>query len=168
MRKNFAALSQCKNDFIKLRIISARDPDVLDGYSRAWPEYFTEKDWRGAVALSAIRHAELAFRKRLQDVRYLGEDMDTLLKLVQREGWSKGCIESGIPTIDVRLPQSHGYGKEGIPATRGLLFQVGDRSEICNESIVRLYHTKWVVTSLEALRWGHLILAPLECIDLES
>lgn len=144
MPKNFVALSKCENNFIKLRIISAQDPDVLDGYRRAWPEYFTDKTTESVVPLSKV------------------------IEIIERKGWGTGCVECGIPTIDVRLPWDIGYRERGIPSTRGLLFQLGDFSEVHNGTVVRLYHTRWVILYFVGPPGGRLSLAPLECIDLES
>lgn len=144
MQKNMFKLAECPNDHLVLRIISARDPEVLQGYQRAWPHYFTSEPEPSRMPLTRIMKASLDYAREI-------------------------CLEAGVPTIKVLLPWHGRYKEEGVPATRGLLFQLGDFSEITQGSVVRLYHTKWVVVEYYGPPSGaSVILAPLECIDLEK
>ena len=167
MKNNFAALAGCKNDQVKLRILSARDSEVLAGYRRAWPEYFMDDDqpsYPVSYPMSArlIKHKQANWLKNT-----LGLSAADAEAMCDRSDWRQGCARWNIPTIEVLWPTHRSYGHVGIKATRGLLFQLGDFSEAKPGTVVRLYHTKWVIVYVDRKDMISVTLAPLECIDLE-
>lgn len=165
MDKSMGALSRCPNDHLKLRIISARNPEVVAGYKRAWPGYFGLATEDYPIPLSRV-HQTASEWLLTQDPSSLKD------KGAEPASYLKACGMLSIPLITVRWPGDELYKEAGIPATPDLLSQLGDFAEVKRlQTTVRLYHTPWLIIGFNppAPRASSVFvrLAPLECIDLD-